>query len=190
MDGFPPADEVRTVFVETDIQGELSDLSVLDYIYADALLRDCGVPRDEMARVLNSVGFNDESPANITSPVGSLSGGWKMKLALARAMLLKADILLLDEVSCELLSFSPLVSISPTSFCARVPPRLLVLCAFTMLCQASVRAAHLLSCSRTVWPNCNSHNPTPAPSTPYSPRTTWMCTTSNGWRTTSTASRT
>jgi len=30
-------------------------------------------------------------------PVGALSGGWKMKLELAKAMLLKADILLLDE---------------------------------------------------------------------------------------------
>ena len=30
-------------------------------------------------------------------PITSLSGGWKMKLALARAMLAKADILLLDE---------------------------------------------------------------------------------------------
>jgi elongation factor 3 len=29
--------------------------------------------------------------------ITSISGGWKMKLALARAMLLKADILLLDE---------------------------------------------------------------------------------------------
>jgi len=97
IDGLPPPDQLRTVFVETDIQGELSDLTVLDYIFADKLLRDCGVSREEMAKTLQSVGFNDNSPANITSCVGSLSGGWKMKLALARAMLLKADVLLLDE---------------------------------------------------------------------------------------------
>ena len=43
---------------------------------------------------LDSVGFNTEMRAK---PIASLSGGWKMKLALARAMLWNADILLLDE---------------------------------------------------------------------------------------------
>ncbi len=33
----------------------------------------------------------------INGPVVALSGGWKMKLALARAMCLNADILLMDE---------------------------------------------------------------------------------------------
>jgi elongation factor 3 len=97
VEGFPDPTEVRTVFVETDIQGELSNLSVLEYIFADPLLRDCGVTRDDMAQVLMSVGFEREGPASIEKQVGRLSGGWKMKLALARAMLLKADILLLDE---------------------------------------------------------------------------------------------
>jgi len=40
------------------------------------------------------VGFTDEL---LRKGVAALSGGWKMKLALARAMLQKADILLLDE---------------------------------------------------------------------------------------------
>jgi elongation factor 3 len=97
VEGFPDPTQVRTVFVETDIQGELSNLSVLDYIYADPLLRNCGVERDEMSKVLMSVGFEKDGPASIDKEVGRLSGGWKMKLALARAMLLKADILLLDE---------------------------------------------------------------------------------------------
>lgn len=66
-------------------------------MFADPLLQDCGISREEMAKVLNSVGFTEDSPANITTPVGSLSGGWKMKLALARAMCLKADVLMLDQ---------------------------------------------------------------------------------------------
>lgn len=97
IDGLPDPDELRCVFVETDVQGELSDLSVLDYIFADPLLKDCGVSRDEMAITLGGLGFNKDSPADITTMVGNLSGGWRMKLALARATLLKADILLLDE---------------------------------------------------------------------------------------------
>jgi elongation factor 3 len=41
-----------------------------------------------------AVGFDDTRQSEI---VGGLSGGWKMKLELARAMLYKADLLLLDE---------------------------------------------------------------------------------------------
>merc|ERR1719426_313566 len=47
--------------------------------------------------MLNSVGFKEGAPATTTQKVGTLSGGWRMKLALSRAILLKADILLLDE---------------------------------------------------------------------------------------------
>merc|ERR1712226_608301 len=50
-----------------------------------------------MAKTLISVGFAEDGPASIHKQVGRLSGGWRMKLALARAILLKADVLLLDE---------------------------------------------------------------------------------------------
>ena len=67
----------------------------MDFIVNDESVIATTAPgRDEVSRVLSSVGFTDEMQA---SAVASLSGGWKMKLALARAMLMKADILLLDE---------------------------------------------------------------------------------------------
>eukprot|EP00184_Porphyridium_aerugineum_P002664 CAMPEP_0184693766 /NCGR_PEP_ID=MMETSP0313-20130426/1921_1 /TAXON_ID=2792 /ORGANISM="Porphyridium aerugineum, Strain SAG 1380-2" /LENGTH=1079 /DNA_ID=CAMNT_0027151929 /DNA_START=277 /DNA_END=3516 /DNA_ORIENTATION=+ len=94
VDGFPSPDEVRTVFVEADIMGELSHLSVVDYIFADDRIRACGVPRDDIENVLSSVGFTE---IMLKGSVSHLSGGWRMKLALGRAMLQKADILLLDE---------------------------------------------------------------------------------------------
>jgi elongation factor 3 len=59
-----------------------------------------GVPRSKIREQLAEVGFDDERQAEI---VGGLSGGWKMKLELARAMLYNADVLLLDEVSVFLL---------------------------------------------------------------------------------------
>lgn len=52
------------------------------------------VPRAKIREQLLDVGFDDERQAET---VGGLSGGWKMKLELARAMLYNADLLLLDE---------------------------------------------------------------------------------------------
>jgi elongation factor 3 len=44
-----------------------------------------------------TVGFTDDGKAKPNHAVSTLSGGWRMKLAMARAMLQRADILLLDE---------------------------------------------------------------------------------------------
>ncbi|KAF9962735.1 translational elongation factor EF-1 alpha [Modicella reniformis] len=92
LEGFPPADELRTVFVEHNLQAEEADLPVIEFMFADPKISS--VPHEEVIARLASVGF---TPAMQQQPVGSLSGGWKMKLELARAMLMNADILLLDE---------------------------------------------------------------------------------------------
>jgi len=91
VEGFPSPDEVRTFYVEHDIDGSEEDTSVLQFILDDKRIL---ATKEEIIETLASVGFSDERQAQ---SIGSLSGGWKMKLALARAMLFRADILLLDE---------------------------------------------------------------------------------------------
>ncbi|KAK3061103.1 [NU+] prion formation protein 1, partial [Teratosphaeriaceae sp. CCFEE 6253] len=53
--------------------------------------------RERISEVLEEVGFASGPDGRQHQGVGSLSGGWKMKLALARAMLMRADVFLLDE---------------------------------------------------------------------------------------------
>ncbi|KDO28384.1 hypothetical protein SPRG_20160 [Saprolegnia parasitica CBS 223.65] len=92
LEGFPSKDELKTVYVEHNLQAEEADLSVVDFVLNDPDFKN--TPRKEVKDTLASVGFTEAMQAQA---VGSLSGGWKMKLELARAMLQKADILLLDE---------------------------------------------------------------------------------------------
>ncbi|QLL32097.1 hypothetical protein HG536_0C02660 [Torulaspora globosa] len=89
VDGFPTQEECRTVYVEHDIDGTHAETSVLDFVFAG----DVGT-KEVIRAKLEEFGFSDEM---IAMPIASLSGGWKMKLALARAVLKNADILLLDE---------------------------------------------------------------------------------------------
>ncbi|THH06872.1 hypothetical protein EW146_g9482 [Bondarzewia mesenterica] len=87
VEGFPPPDEVRAFYVEHDIDGSEENTSVLQSVLSDEhILAD----EKEIVETLASVGFSDERQQHV---IGSLSGGWKMKLALARAMLFKADTL-------------------------------------------------------------------------------------------------
>jgi elongation factor 3 len=100
VDGFPPRASVRTAFVESNIDAE-GETSVGDYMYDHPELVALGdepsgvrPDRPTVDRVLGEVGFD---AAGRAAPISTLSGGWKMKLAVARAMLLDADIMLLDE---------------------------------------------------------------------------------------------
>lgn len=99
IDGFP--EDLPCVFVEADIQGELSHLNCVDYILEWPAIKAMGATGEQVRSVLLSVGFTEGKSAgeggDCDDPISSLSGGWRMKLALARAMLQKADILLMDE---------------------------------------------------------------------------------------------
>lgn len=94
LEGFPPQDVLRTCYVEHN-QGEDAEISILDFVAKDPTIAQEG--RERISAVLLEFGFTDGPDGRQAQKVGSLSGGWKMKLALARAMLQKADVLLLDE---------------------------------------------------------------------------------------------
>jgi elongation factor 3 len=99
VDGFPPKSVLRTVFVEPDIPADQEAMDVVSFCERDPALVELGVTRETIIEKLYALGFvaNDTlGPAPIDGLVTRLSGGWRMKLALARAQMKDADILLMD----------------------------------------------------------------------------------------------
>ena len=88
VDGFPN-DILKTIYVEHDIDSDSSDNTVYDYIASTGVYES-----ERIHQELEDKGFNDMMQQ---ASIGSLSGGWKMKLALVKAMLQNPDILMLDE---------------------------------------------------------------------------------------------
>lgn len=91
VEGFPSQEECKTVYVEHDIDGTHADTTVTQFVIEDG---EVGLTKEVVEDKLREFNFSEEM---INMPIQSLSGGWKMKLALARAVLKNADILLLDE---------------------------------------------------------------------------------------------
>uniref|UniRef100_A0A6S8B2L6 ABC transporter domain-containing protein n=1 Tax=Aureoumbra lagunensis TaxID=44058 RepID=A0A6S8B2L6_9STRA len=93
--GFPGAEELmklRACFVDHDIDGSDANTPTIDFCLQEPILAPLG--REKIREKLLQMEFTEEL---IEKPICNLSGGWKMKLALARAVLLNADLLLLDE---------------------------------------------------------------------------------------------
>ncbi|KAF2473013.1 ARM repeat-containing protein [Lindgomyces ingoldianus] len=94
VEGFPKQSEVKTVYVEHDLDSADTEQTVIDWTMKK--LNSVGIdkPKPEVENTLVEFGFMKDQ---LEGPITSLSGGWKMKLALARAVFEAPDILLLDE---------------------------------------------------------------------------------------------
>ncbi|MBP7263336.1 MAG: ABC-F family ATP-binding cassette domain-containing protein [Spirochaetia bacterium] len=92
------ADRDRTgTELETVSEGDSRLSALLDSFHAlDEAITDSGYYRraDRIREVLTGLGFE---PDALDRPVGELSGGWQMRVALAKVILENPDIMLLDE---------------------------------------------------------------------------------------------
>jgi elongation factor 3 len=105
LQGFPT--HLVTVYVECEIIGEKADMSVIDYIMSDEKVKSRNCTEEDVRAMLTDMGFGvSRTAAAIEAGVSTLSGGWRMKLALSRAMLLNPDMLLLDEPTNHLDQFA------------------------------------------------------------------------------------
>lgn len=91
LDGDAELREVETALVaaEANHQGEL--IAELHHRLADI---DGYSAKARAAELLNGLGF---SQAALQQPVSTFSGGWRVRLNLARALMCRSDLLLLDE---------------------------------------------------------------------------------------------
>jgi elongation factor 3 len=116
LEGFPKRDELKSIFVEHEIEEEEVDVqddgfpifSVdkpgwwwVRHTCNEHYKMDPPVSEEVAREIMKETGFGYEGgpevAAHMDNPVTSYSGGWKMKMQLAAAKLLNADVLMLDE---------------------------------------------------------------------------------------------
>jgi elongation factor 3 len=94
VEGFPRQNEVKTVYVEHDLDSADTEQTTIEWTMKKLAQVGINTSQEDVEKTLGEFNFNKEQ---IAGPITALSGGWKMKLALARAVFEEPDILLLDE---------------------------------------------------------------------------------------------
>merc|ERR1712226_1256058 len=121
VDGFPKRDELKTIFVQHDIAeveieppstewptGKLNiDLKGWEYVVWTVntiYTKEPPVTEEEVLKTLGEIGFKNKdmgvnltAAADMNNPITTYSGGWKVKMQLACAQLVNADILMIDD---------------------------------------------------------------------------------------------
>jgi len=116
LEGFPKRDELRSIFVEHEIVEEEVDvqddgfpiLSVdkpgwwwVMHTCNDVYKLEAPVTEEQVKDLMKETGFGypggPDRAAHMDNPVTTYSGGWKMKMQLCAALLMNADVLMLDE---------------------------------------------------------------------------------------------
>ena len=91
LDGDLELRRVERELAEAEVRGDGEAIGHLHTRYADI---DGYSAKARAAEVLHGLGFTD---ADFARPVADFSGGWRVRLNLARALSCRADLLLLDE---------------------------------------------------------------------------------------------
>lgn len=121
VEGFPKRDELKTIFVQHDVAeveieppskewptGKLNiDLCGWEYVVWTVntiYTKNPPVTDEEVLQTLGEIGFKSKArgvnltaAADMNNPITTYSGGWKVKMQLACAQLVNADILMIDD---------------------------------------------------------------------------------------------
>merc|ERR1719377_235917 len=121
VEGFPKRDELVTIFVEHDVEereieppskewptGKMNiDLNGMEFVVDtcnNTYKKEPAITLDVVEKTLAEIGFKNKdkgvnltAAADMNNPITTYSGGWKVKMQLACAQLINADILMIDD---------------------------------------------------------------------------------------------
>jgi len=121
VEGFPKRSELVTIFVEHDVAEveieppskewptgkmniDLNGLEFVVYTCNNLYKKDPPITEDIVLKTLGEIGFKNKdhkinmaAAADMCNPITTYSGGWKVKMQLACAQLINADILMIDD---------------------------------------------------------------------------------------------